>query len=158
MASRPSRSPGAPAPGAALGPAPLSLLHGDFAAVTLNNGGGAVTFNVFDWRVQYRTRNINTRAHGERWARRTPVESEWTFTGQGYITSASAAHAANAGFANDAADPPTVTVIGYSGTTAGTVIFTGTGIMTLGSINAPDSAMATQDIEIEGDGPPTAGV
>lgn len=63
-----------------------------------------------------------------------------------------------AGFANDAADPPLVQVNGYSGTISDTLIFSGEGYMTLGSINAPDSAMAVQDIEIEGHGTPTTGV
>lgn len=154
MARRPSpkAAPGAPpAPGAS----PLSFLHGDFAVATV----GGARLNIFDWRVEYRTTLLNSRGHGERWARQTPVESGWTFRGQGYVTAASAAHALNTGFANDAADPPTLTVIGYSGDDGtGTPIFTGTGIMTRGTLAAPDGAMATQEFEIEGDGPPTVGV
>lgn len=157
MANRPSprarSAPGAGPPGVPPATA-VTLCHGDYAEATV----GGATFNIFDWSVQARTRTINTRAHGERWKRTTPVESEWTFSGQGYVTTASVAHAMAAGFANDGADPPLVTVIGYAGNGTATPVFTGEGIMTLGSINAPDGAMATQDIEIEGNGTPTVGV
>lgn len=151
--SSPKAAPSARPPGASPATA-VTLCHGDYAEATV----GGVTFNIFDWRVQARTRLINTRAHGERWAQKTPIESEWTFSGQGYVTTASLSHAIAAGFANDGADPPLVTVICYAGNGTATPVFTGTGIMTLGSINAPDSAMATQDIEIEGNGTPTVGV
>ncbi|HEY9014959.1 MAG TPA: hypothetical protein VIM84_07845 [Gemmatimonadales bacterium] len=154
MARQPSASaaPGdPPLPGAS----PLAFLHGDFAEATV----GGVTFNIFEWRVEFRTSLMNTRAHGQRWARKTVIESDWVFTGRGYIAAGSASHAPNAGFANDAADPPAITVAGYSGSSgSGTKIFEGPGIMTRGTLDAPDGAMAVQDIEIEGNGAPTTGV
>jgi hypothetical protein len=113
---------------------------------------------MFEWRVQARTRTINVRAHGERWVRRQVVESEWVFSGKGYLTSNSAATAMADGFANDAADPPIVTVTCYSGPNTAAVIFTGTGIMTSASLEAPDGGMAVQEIEVEGDNTPTVGV
>jgi hypothetical protein len=160
MASRPSRRsrPNSAAPSAGPPGAATAFLVGDYAAVTLNNGGGAVTFNIFEWRVEFRTTTVNTRAHGQFYARPLAVERAWTFTGRGYITAASASHAVNAGYANDTTAQPTFTVSGYSGTTSGTKIFEGTGIMTRGTIDAPDGAMAVQDIEIEGYGTPATGV
>src|SRR5687768_13170080 len=118
MARRSSRSA---APAAPSGPpgAATAFLHGDFAAVTI----GGATFNVFEWRVEATTQTVDSRAHGELWSRAVPISSAWRFTGRGYITAASAAHAMAAGFANDTTEPPTVAVIGYSGTTAGTPIF-----------------------------------
>lgn len=143
--------PGDAPPGAS----PLTLLHGDFAEASV----GGATFNLFEWRVEMRTGTVNTRAHGQFYARPVAVERSWVFTGRGYITSASASHAVNAGYANDTTAQPSITVAGYSGSIAsGTKIFEGTGIMTRGTIDAPDGAMAVQDIEIEGYGTPTTGV
>lgn len=154
MARRPSPSAGPAAPPAP-GASPLTFLHGDFAAAQV----GGVTFNIFDWTVESRTITVDSRGHGERYRRPVPVSSEWTFRGRGYITAGSTSHALNAGFANDGADPPTnIQVIGYSGSTGGTPIFTGTGVMTRGTIEAPDGGMAVQEIEIEGFGTPTVGV
>ena len=154
----PRRSANLPPAGGPPGAA-VSFLHGDFAAATMNfGGGGALTFNVYEWRVEYRTTLINTRAHGQRWARKTVIESDWTFTARGYISAGSAAHAPAAGFAGDSADPPTVVVAVYSGSTSGTLLFSATGVMTRGTLDAPDGAMAVQDIEIDGSGAPTTGV
>lgn len=136
----------------------MPYLHGDFAAVTLDFGGGALTFNVFDWTVEARTVTVDSRGFGERYRRPVPVSSEWTFRGRGYVTAVSTAHAINAGFANDSTDPPPVGVACYSGTTGGTLIFAGTGVMTRGTLAAPDGGMAVQEIEIEGFGTPTTGV
>lgn len=154
MASRQSPKPAA-VPGD-FGPpgAGTSFLVGDYAAATV----GGVTFNIFEWRVEVRATTVNTRAHGQYWARPITVERAWTFTGRGYITAASTSHAINAGFANDTTAVADSTVIGYSGTPSGTAIFTGTGQMTRGTIDCPDGAMAVQDIEIEGYGTPTVGV
>lgn len=157
MTSRRSRNdPPRAAPGDPLGPPGVAtnFLVGDYAAATV----GTLTFNIFEWRVEMRATTVNTRGHGQYWARPITVERSWTFTGRGYITAGSTAHAANLGFANDTTAVADISVVGYSGTVAGTVIFTGTGQMTRGTIDCPDGAMAVQDIEIEGYGTPTVGV
>lgn len=156
MASRHSPRKTAAAPGDPLGPpgAGTAFLVGDYAAATV----GGVTFNIFEWRVEVRATTVNTRGHGQFWARPITVERAFTFTGRGYITAASTAHAVNAGFANDTTAVADATVSCYSGTTGGTKIFEGAGQMVRGTIDAPDGAMAVQDIEIEGYGTPTTGV
>ena len=136
-------------------PTPVSFLHGDFAHASV----GGATLNIFDWTVTFRTELADVTGHGDRWREKVPVHSDWVFRGRGYVTPASAAHALNAGFANNAADPPTLSVVGYSGTiVAGTPIFTGTGVMTEGELAAPDGEIATQSFTIEGSGTPTVGV
>jgi hypothetical protein len=145
--SPPGDTPGPPGVGTA-------FLVGDYAAATV----GTLTFNIFEWRVEMRATTVNTRAHGQYWARPITVERSWTFTGRGYITAGSAAHAPNLGFANDTTAVADIAVVGYSGTIADTVIFQGTGQMVRGTLDCPDGAMAVQDIEIEGYGTPTIGV
>ena len=131
-----------------------TVANGRYAEASL---GGTLVALLTDWSVTVDTDIIDLTAHGDVWKRKKPTQSGWKFKAKSFVVLASAAHLINALYSSGAV-PALFTVAGYHGSVAsGTKVWEGAGYPASGGMDYP-MGVATQEFEIEGDGPPTTGV
>jgi len=141
-----------------------AVLNGRHAEAAV---GGVVIAFLTDWEVKVATDTADTTAHNDAWKYSRALDSGWTFTAKQYMPVGSASHTINSLYSSGSV-PSVVTVAGYGGPTApasqggtlgtsSTKIFEGSGVPTSAGMAFPMD-LATQNFELQGQGPPTTGV
>lgn len=159
-------SAGLPAPGVAT---PTRRLHGRFAVMTW---GGTGSILCSDWEVNFDQEFVDGTAHGEYWDVPVPIKMSWTGRVQAYMNAANigatfpnagwlsfmASHVAFHNAFRRTADPSRFTFTGYPGPIiASQYIFQGDAYASRAAWNAPNRGAVTQELQLRGYGPPTAG-
>jgi hypothetical protein len=130
-----------------------SILIGRYAEASI---GGTLLALLFDWKVSLHTAKIEAEGYGDVWAYPVPTVSGWTFTAKGYVVPGYPAQYLKSLW-KSSGQQVYFTVQGWGGNVGDTKIFEGTGLPVKGDLSVP-MALAEQEFELEGYGPPTTGL